>query len=84
MTVKDFWQMVVEQGSTLVVMVTTLVERGRTKCHKYWPSLGETLDLPPCLQLTCSKEEADASGSFVIREFLFRDLQVRFVERNFH
>ncbi|XP_054285925.1 tyrosine-protein phosphatase non-receptor type 4 [Macrosteles quadrilineatus] len=74
-TVRDFWQMVVEQGSTLVVMVTTLVERGRTKCHKYWPSLSETMELAPGLQLSCGKEEADATGSFVIREFLLRDLQ---------
>lgn len=74
-TVRDFWQMVVEQGSTLVVMVTTLVERGRTKCHKYWPALGETLELLS-LQLTCNKEEADSTGSFVFREFILRDLLV--------
>uniref|UniRef100_A0A1B6L6W2 protein-tyrosine-phosphatase n=1 Tax=Graphocephala atropunctata TaxID=36148 RepID=A0A1B6L6W2_9HEMI len=74
-TVLDFWQMVEEQGSTLVVMVTTLVERGRTKCHKYWPALGETLELCPRLQLSCGKEEADATGSFVLREFLLRDIQ---------
>jgi len=45
-TVADFWQMVWEVGSTLVVMVTGLVERGRVKCHKYWPNIGESMELP--------------------------------------
>ncbi|KAI5737101.1 hypothetical protein M8J76_010009, partial [Diaphorina citri] len=75
-TVGDFWHMLVEAGSTLVVMVTTLVERGRTKCHKYWPSLGETLELSGGrFNISCAKEEADPSGSFVFREFVLRDSQ---------
>ncbi|XP_075237521.1 protein tyrosine phosphatase Meg isoform X2 [Lycorma delicatula] len=74
-TVSDFWQMVVEVGSTLVVMVTTLVERGRSKCHKYWPSVLETMPLAPHLHLTCTKEEADASSTYIIREFILRDLE---------
>ncbi|XP_014294110.1 tyrosine-protein phosphatase non-receptor type 4 isoform X2 [Halyomorpha halys] len=43
-TVGDFWTMVWEAGSSLVVMVTSLMERGRAKCHKYWPNIGETLE----------------------------------------
>lgn len=75
-TMRDFWQMVIEQGSTLVVMVTTLVEKGRTKCHKYWPSLNECLELGSGAQLTCRSEEVDPTGSFITRDFLFTDLQV--------
>lgn len=37
-TVADFWQMVWEQGSQLIVMVASLEEGGRTKCHQYWPN----------------------------------------------
>uniref|UniRef100_A0A8C2E6Z5 Uncharacterized protein n=1 Tax=Cyprinus carpio TaxID=7962 RepID=A0A8C2E6Z5_CYPCA len=37
-TCPDFWQMTWEQGSSLVVMLTTQVERGRVKCHQYWPN----------------------------------------------
>ncbi|XP_053374755.1 uncharacterized protein LOC123530832 isoform X1 [Mercenaria mercenaria] len=62
----DFWQMVWEQQSTLVVMLTTKVERGRIKCHQYWPDLYETSDYGH-LQITCVKEEE--SASFAFREF---------------
>lgn len=74
-TVGDFWHMVVEAQSTLIVMVTTLVERGRTKCHKYWPSLGENFSVNQHYEISCTKEEADSSGSFVFREFVLQNTQ---------
>lgn len=37
-TTPDFWRMVWEQGSEMVVMVTSEVEAGRVKCERYWPS----------------------------------------------
>ncbi|XP_013144040.1 PREDICTED: tyrosine-protein phosphatase non-receptor type 4 isoform X2 [Papilio polytes] len=36
-TVGDFWQMVWESESSVVVMLTVVAERGRAKCHQYWP-----------------------------------------------
>ncbi len=33
-------QMVWEQHSTLVVMLTGIVEEGKVRCCKYWPDLG--------------------------------------------
>ncbi|XP_076468051.1 tyrosine-protein phosphatase non-receptor type 4-like isoform X7 [Babylonia areolata] len=65
-TCTDFWQMVWEQQSSLVVMLTTKVERGRVKCHQYWPELYETEDFG-ALQITCVKEEE--TPSFAFREF---------------
>ncbi|XP_063983545.1 tyrosine-protein phosphatase non-receptor type 4 isoform X4 [Diachasmimorpha longicaudata] len=69
-TVADFWQMVLEAGSTLVVMLTTLVEKGRTKCHQYWPNVDETLTLRN-LTLTSMSEKTE--DFFVFREFVVRD-----------
>lgn len=42
-TVSDFWQMVLEQGSRLVVMLTTLHEGNMAKCFKYWPDEGSKI-----------------------------------------
>lgn len=76
-TTEDFWQMVLEQQSNLIVMLTTLVERGRPKCHKYWPSVGENLNFVN-LSVKCVKEEEDETGSFVFRNFILTDKKVRF------
>ncbi|KAG8036127.1 hypothetical protein G9C98_004707 [Cotesia typhae] len=70
-TVADFWQMVLEAGSTLVVMLTTLVERGRTKCHQYWPALNETLTLRNLMLISTLEKIEDF---FVFREFILRDV----------
>jgi len=72
-TCVDFWQMIWEQQSTLVVMLTTEVERGRIKCHQYWPNLYETADHGH-LQITCVKEEK--TSSFAFREFNLTHVEV--------
>ncbi|RZF45166.1 hypothetical protein LSTR_LSTR007129 [Laodelphax striatellus] len=80
-TVVDFWDMVLEAESTLIVMVTTLIERGRGKCHRYWPPLRDTLQLGgegeggagPRITVTCTREEADPTGTYITRELVVRD-----------
>ncbi|XP_062419386.1 receptor-type tyrosine-protein phosphatase C isoform X2 [Pungitius pungitius] len=37
-TVSDFWRMVWEQQSSIIVMVTRCEEGNRVKCAQYWPS----------------------------------------------
>jgi len=39
-TVADFWQMVWEQGSVVLVMLSRLSENGYQLAHRYWPEEG--------------------------------------------
>ncbi|KRZ10759.1 Tyrosine-protein phosphatase 1 [Trichinella zimbabwensis] len=65
-TTDDFWQVVWEQLCTTIVMLTATVERGRIKCHQYWPKLFETQRYGR-LQVTCVRETETAVGR--TREF---------------
>ena len=66
----DFWYMAWELQSNLVIMLTTIVERGRIKCHKYWPDVGETVEFDGGLCVKCVKED-------VRQNFAYRDFEMR-------
>ncbi|XP_032242658.2 tyrosine-protein phosphatase non-receptor type 4 isoform X1 [Nematostella vectensis] len=70
-TCGDFWQMIWEQESTLVIMLTTTMERGRVKCHQYWPE-GEDTWTFGNLEVVCNKIR-DFSPSYVYREMYVTD-----------
>ncbi|XP_049651196.1 receptor-type tyrosine-protein phosphatase kappa-like isoform X4 [Accipiter gentilis] len=36
-TMVDFWQMVWQEKTSIIVMLTGLVEQNKTKCEQYWP-----------------------------------------------
>ncbi len=57
----DFWYMTWESQADLVIMLTTIVERGRVKCHKYWPDRDEVLELDGGLRVKCVHEEDERS-----------------------
>uniref|UniRef100_A0A1X7TRY6 protein-tyrosine-phosphatase n=1 Tax=Amphimedon queenslandica TaxID=400682 RepID=A0A1X7TRY6_AMPQE len=37
-TVGDFWHMIWQENSRVIVMITKEMERNREKCYRYWPS----------------------------------------------
>ncbi|XP_065219883.1 tyrosine-protein phosphatase corkscrew-like isoform X2 [Planococcus citri] len=43
-TRKDFWNMVWQENSRIIVMTTKEVERGKSKCERYWPEVGESAE----------------------------------------
>ncbi|KAG9351145.1 hypothetical protein JZ751_025035 [Albula glossodonta] len=44
-TVVDFWRMVWEQQSSIIVMVTRCEEGNRNKCAQYWPSMDRETEI---------------------------------------
>ncbi|KAK7169124.1 hypothetical protein R3I93_005197 [Phoxinus phoxinus] len=71
-TCPDFWQMTWEQGSSMVVMLTTQVERGRVKCHQYWPNPSGSATYGG-FQVSCQTEEGNSA-------FLVRDMTLTHIE----
>ncbi|KAM4708637.1 tyrosine-protein phosphatase non-receptor type 13 isoform 2-T2 [Discoglossus pictus] len=73
-TVSDFWQMVWEQKSSVIAMMTQDVEGGKIKCQRYWPDVhGRPLRIEKQLQLTLLKTQQ--LESFVLRVLELRDLK---------
>ncbi|KAJ8340776.1 hypothetical protein SKAU_G00330670 [Synaphobranchus kaupii] len=72
-TCSQFWQVVWEQHAHVIVMLTTLTERGRPKCHQYWPDPPEVRAYGS-LEVCCHSEECNLA-------YVFRELTVTNVEK---
>ncbi|XP_060561184.1 receptor-type tyrosine-protein phosphatase N2-like isoform X2 [Ruditapes philippinarum] len=71
-TVADFWQMVWEQGSVVIVMLTKLTENGEAKCHRYWPDEGS--DLYHIYEVHLVSEHIWCED-YLVRSFYLKNLQ---------
>ncbi|XP_029156129.1 tyrosine-protein phosphatase 10D isoform X2 [Nylanderia fulva] len=41
-TTYDFWRMIDQYNINIIVMLTQLIEKGKEKCHQYYPAIRET------------------------------------------
>uniref|UniRef100_A0A8C4GR22 protein-tyrosine-phosphatase n=1 Tax=Dicentrarchus labrax TaxID=13489 RepID=A0A8C4GR22_DICLA len=57
-TVNDFWQMVWQENTRVIVMTTREVEKGRNKCVPYWPDLQSSKEVGPYVVTNTSEREA--------------------------
>ncbi|XP_058151943.1 tyrosine-protein phosphatase non-receptor type 13 isoform X15 [Dasypus novemcinctus] len=73
-TVGDFWQMIWEQKSTVIAMMTQEVEGERIKCQRYWPNiLGKTTMVNDRLRLALVQMQQ--LKGFVVRAMTLEDIQ---------
>ncbi|XP_070598111.1 tyrosine-protein phosphatase non-receptor type 6 isoform X2 [Erythrolamprus reginae] len=57
-SVNDFWQMVWQENSRIIVMTTREVEKGRNKCVSYWPEVGSSKEYGPYIVENIGDREA--------------------------
>uniref|UniRef100_A0A2S2PBA0 Tyrosine-protein phosphatase non-receptor type 6 n=1 Tax=Schizaphis graminum TaxID=13262 RepID=A0A2S2PBA0_SCHGA len=76
-TVPDFWQMIWDQNTRVIIMVTSLTEKGVERCADYLPP-SEVLDCHRLFgdyQITLKKRE-------VKEKFIISNLQLKNLETN--
>ncbi|GAB1602220.1 tyrosine-protein phosphatase non-receptor type 11-like [Argonauta hians] len=69
-TVADFWRMVWQDNSRVIVMTTKEVERGKQKSMRYWPKEHETKELViPGGKMFIKGVRETSHAEFEVREF---------------
>ncbi|ALC42143.1 csw, partial [Drosophila busckii] len=67
-TKADFWNMIWQENTCIIVMTTKEIERGKTKCERYWPNEGQCKQFGHA-KVQCIKESSN--NDYTLREFLF-------------
>ncbi|XP_072371681.1 receptor-type tyrosine-protein phosphatase kappa-like [Scyliorhinus torazame] len=65
-TIADFWEMVWQENSTIIVMLTNLTEQERPKCEQYWPNELQSQKYGD-FTVTFTGQESQRSKAFIVR-----------------
>lgn len=65
-TIPDFWAMIWQEDTRVIVMTTKEMERGKVKCARYWPPTGESETYGKFKVRTDSRQ---SSSDYTLREF---------------
>ncbi|NWJ04321.1 PTPRK phosphatase, partial [Crypturellus undulatus] len=63
-SVVDFWQMIWQEKTSVIVMLTDLVEQNKTKCEQYWPEEKQVYG-----EFTVTLSNTRSTTGLVIRTF---------------
>ncbi|XP_061076485.1 tyrosine-protein phosphatase non-receptor type 11-like [Conger conger] len=72
-TVNDFWKMVYQENTHVIVMTTKEMERGRNKCVRYWPDVDGTKEFGAlCVRSIVERPAQD---------YILRELEISCLDR---
>ncbi|XP_053094193.1 receptor-type tyrosine-protein phosphatase C isoform X3 [Pangasianodon hypophthalmus] len=78
-TVGDFWTMIWEQKTSIIVMVTRCEEGNKNKCAQYWPSMERETEIFDDLVVKIKGEEN--CPDYIIRHLTLMNRKEKAVER---
>ncbi|XP_034946354.1 tyrosine-protein phosphatase corkscrew-like isoform X2 [Chelonus insularis] len=77
-TIQDFWHMVYQENTQVIVMTTKEIERGKNKCARYWPEEGEICEYGGDWKVRALARTSTAD--YTLREFLLQGNKPNFSE----